>query len=106
MRCLAHKMEVFARSKRCVCNQNRQDRLQWLYDSCRLYGSINRKDIDAVVIATPDHWHGVQAVRAAQAGKDIYCEKPLSLTLEEGRAMVNATRKYNRVFQTGNMQRS
>jgi Predicted dehydrogenases and related proteins len=67
---------------------------------------LSRKDIDAVIIATPDHWHAAVAVRAAEAGKDIYCEKPLSLTVKEGRAMVNATRKYNRVFQTGNMQRS
>ncbi len=62
--------------------------------------------VDAVVIATPDHWHAQVAVDAAKAGKDIYCEKPMALTVAEGRAMVNATRKYNRVFQTGNMQRS
>lgn len=67
---------------------------------------LSRKDVDAVVIATPDHWHGVMAVKAAEAGKDVYCEKPLSLTVKEGRAMVNATRKNKRVFQTGNMQRS
>ena len=67
---------------------------------------LNRKDIDAVVIATPDHWHAAMAVRAAEAGKDIYCEKPLSLTVREGRAMVNAARKYKKVFQTGSMQRS
>ncbi|CAN5912977.1 Gfo/Idh/MocA family oxidoreductase [soil metagenome] len=65
-----------------------------------------RPDVDAVVIATPDHWHAVQAVLAARAGKDIYCEKPLSLTINEGRAMVEAARKHNRVFQTGSMQRS
>lgn len=67
---------------------------------------LDRKDIDAVVIAAPDHWHAAMAVRAAEAGKDIYCEKPLSLTVKEGRAMVDATRKNNRVFQTGSMQRS
>ncbi len=67
---------------------------------------LARKDIDAVVIATPDHWHAAMAVRAAEAGKDIYCEKPLALTVREGRAMVNAARKYDRVFQTGSMQRS
>jgi predicted dehydrogenase len=67
---------------------------------------LSNKDIDAVVIASPDHWHAAMAVRAAEAGKDIYCEKPLSLTVQEGRAMVDATRKHNRVFQTGSMQRS
>jgi predicted dehydrogenase len=67
---------------------------------------LSRKDIDAVVIATPDHWHAVIAVHAANAGKDIYCEKPLSLTVAEGRAMVKAVRKNKRVFQTGSMQRS
>ena len=67
---------------------------------------LERKDIDAVVIATPDHWHAMIAIDAAKAGKDIYCEKPMALTVAEGRAMVDATRKYERVFQTGNMQRS
>jgi len=67
---------------------------------------LKNKEIDAVIIATPDHWHAVQAIMAAEAGKDIYCEKPLSLTIKEGRAMVDAARKHKRVFQTGSMQRS
>lgn len=67
---------------------------------------LEQDDIDAVVIASPDHWHAQMVIDAAKAGKDIYCEKPLALTVEEGRAMVRATRKYDRVFQTGNMQRS
>jgi len=61
---------------------------------------LTRKDIDAVVIASPDHWHAQMAVDAAKAGKDIYCEKPLSSSVAEGRAMVDASRKYQRVFQT------
>jgi predicted dehydrogenase len=85
---------------------------KWIGEKIEVMGYKNyrellkRKDIDAVVIATPDHWHAQIAVDAAKAGKDIYCEKPMALTVAEGRAMVNATRKYNRVFQTGNMQRS
>lgn len=83
---------------------------QTKYDAVRVYTDFRellaQPDIDAVVIATPDHWHGVHAVKALEAGKDVYCEKPLSLTVKEGRAMVDATRKNKRVFQTGSMQRS
>ncbi|MGV8880437.1 MAG: Gfo/Idh/MocA family protein [Sphingobacteriaceae bacterium] len=67
---------------------------------------LERKDLDAVVVATPDHWHAQASIDAAKAGKDIYCEKPLALTIAEGRAMVDAVRKYKRVLQTGSMQRS
>jgi predicted dehydrogenase len=80
------------------------------YDGCKSYEDFREllalKDINAVVIATPDHWHAVHVIRAAEAGKDIYCEKPLSLTVKEGRAMVKAARKHERIFQTGSMQRS
>ncbi len=67
---------------------------------------LDRKDIEAVNIGTPDHWHSLIAIAACEAGKDVYCQKPLSLTIEEGRAMVNAARRYNRIFQTGSQQRS
>jgi predicted dehydrogenase len=67
---------------------------------------LDRTDIDAVVITTNDHWHALPAIHACQVGKDVYGEKPLSLTVTEGRAMVQATRKYKRVFQVGTQQRS
>ncbi len=67
---------------------------------------LDDKDIDAVVVTTPDHWHARITVDACNAGKDVYCEKPLSLTIAEGRAMVDAARKNKRVVQTGSQQRS
>lgn len=67
---------------------------------------LERKDIDAVVIATPDHWHAIQFIHAAQAGKDIYIEKPLSHHIVETKAMVSAHRRHKRVVQVGTWQRS
>jgi len=67
---------------------------------------IARKDIDAVEVVIPDHWHSIPVLMAAKAGKDIYCQKPLALTIPEGRAMANAVKKYGVIFQTGSQQRS
>jgi predicted dehydrogenase len=67
---------------------------------------LERKDIDAVIIGTPDHWHCLQMVSAAEAGKDVYVEKPMANTIAECNIMVNAAKKYNRVVQVGQQQRS
>jgi hypothetical protein len=80
------------------------------YTGCAAYNDyrevLARDDIDAVVIVTPDHWHALQSIDAAKAGKDIYCEKPLSVTVDEGRRLVQTVRRYGRVFQTGTQYRS
>ena len=67
---------------------------------------LEQDDLDAVVVSTPDHWHALTTIHACMAGKHVYCEKPLSLTIEDGRAMVNAARKFKRTVQTGSQQRS
>lgn len=67
---------------------------------------LDRKDIDAIVIATPDHWHAIQAITAMSAGKDVYVEKPLAATIHEGRQMVNAAKKFDKIAQVGLHRRS
>ena len=67
---------------------------------------LERKDVDAIMTATPEHWRLLICVESCQAGKDVYAEKPLSLTIREGRWIVQAARKYKRVFQVGSQQRS
>jgi predicted dehydrogenase len=67
---------------------------------------LERKDVDAVAVNTPDHWHALQMIHACEAGKDVYVEKPLSLVVSEGRAMVDAARRHKRVVQVGIHRRS
>jgi len=84
---------------------------QWaLKHKCPAYQDyrklLERKDVDVVFYATPEHWHYLPCIHACQAGKDIYGEQPLSHTIREGRVMAEAVRKHRRVFQTGEQQRS
>ena len=80
------------------------------YKGCEAYEDFRdllaRSDIDAVETALPDHWHAIPVIAAAKAGKDIYGQKPLSLTVADGRAMANAVKRYGRIFQCGSQQRS
>ena len=80
------------------------------YKGCAAYNDyrevLARGDIDAVLIATPDHWHTLISIDAAKAGKDVYCEKPISVTIGEGRLLAETMRRYGRVFQTGTQYRS
>ncbi len=80
------------------------------YDGVTTYGdyreALQNKDVDAVVISTPDHWHALMAIHAVEAGKDVYLQKPTSLTIDEGRAVSNAVHRSGRVFQIGTQQRS
>jgi predicted dehydrogenase len=77
---------------------------------CRVFDDYRRvledRNIDAVTIGTPDHWHAIIAIAAMKAGKDVYCEKPLTLTIDEGKALVRVARETNRILQTGSQQRS
>jgi predicted dehydrogenase len=89
---------------------NAEKAREWAGTSAAAYQDfrrlLERKDIDAVLIATPDHWHAGATVLACQAGKDVYVEKPLAHNVREGRAMVEAARRYNRIVQAGTQHRS
>lgn len=83
---------------------------QWAGAAARTFKDfrklLEQKDVDAVLVATPDHWHAPITVLACQAGKDVYVEKPLAHNVKEGRVMVEAARRHNRIVQTGTQQRS
>ena len=97
-------------AKQSVERQYAKEAKDGAYKGCDAYSDFRellaRKDIDAVVIATPDHWHALIAIAAANAGMDVYCEKPMAHTVLEGRAMVKAVRANKRILQVGSMQRS
>lgn len=99
--------DVYGQSRDAAIRMVREARDGTTCDAYRDYRELlARRDIDAVLIATPDHWHAMTAIHACEAGKDVYCEKPLSLTVREARRMVEAARRCGTVFQTGSQQRS
>jgi predicted dehydrogenase len=118
--CGGRGMEVAAQMRKApgaeygaVCDvyeTNARAAREWAGASAHIYKDfrklLERKDLDAVHIATPDHWHAIPTVLACQAGKDVYVEKPLAHNIKEGRAMVEAARRYNRIVQTGTQHRS
>ncbi len=107
----------------CDVDRHRAEHAQWLVEKiyalelgkgsgggCAVYSDfrelLDQEDIDGVLIATPDHWHAPHAIAAANAGKDIYLEKPLTYSIAEGRKLVRAVRRNNRILQVGSQQRS
>jgi predicted dehydrogenase len=94
----------------CDVDRQRMEAAQQRIGKCDAYQDfrhiLDRQDIDAVLIGTPDHWHAAITILACQAGKDVYCEKPLCRTIDEGRKMVEAARRYARVVQMGTQYRS
>jgi predicted dehydrogenase len=112
---VARQRDAFAVVAACDVDRNHREEVAKLCEkrykvNCAKFEDFRdlcaRKDIDAVVIATPDHWHALPAIAAMKARKDVYCEKPLSLTVEESKAMVRVARANNVVFQVGSQQRS
>ena len=97
-------------ARRRVNDYYAQGRDSGVYNGCAVYADfrpmISRPDIDAIEVATPDHWHALLSVESMKAGKAVYCQKPLSLTVSDGRAISDAARKYGAVFQCGSQQRS
>ncbi len=99
-----------AEDARVLVNKYYSEKTGKTFDGVKVFSNyrdlLQNKDIDAVVISTPDHWHALIAIEAAQAGKDIYLQKPTSLTIAEGRALSTAVQQSKRIFQIGSQQRS
>lgn len=97
-------------ARRHVNSYYAQNKPSGVFNGCAVYADfrpmISRPDIDAIEVATPDHWHAYLSVESMKAGKAVYCQKPLSLTISDGRAIADASKKYNAVFQCGSQQRS
>ena len=100
----------WAPAKRFVEEHYGKQKSSGKYKGCAAYTDFRellaRDDIDGVLIATPDYWHALMSVAGAEAGKDIYCEKPLAYSIAEGRAVCDAVERYGRIFQTGAQRRS
>ena len=95
------------RAQQVIVDQARKHKRPLLIHAHEDYRHVlDNKDIDAVFIATPDHWHAKQVIEAMQAGKDVYCEKPLTLTIKEGQQIIEAVNKTKRVLQIGTQQRT
>ncbi|MFW6124532.1 MAG: Gfo/Idh/MocA family protein [Pirellulales bacterium] len=103
---VAHGAEMVAA---CDCYESRRRKVAEGY-KCKPYADFRdllaRDDIDCVLIATPEHWHATMSIEACRAGKDVYCEKPLTYTIEEAAAVLATAQRYDRVFQVGTQQRS
>lgn len=106
----SHRDDVELLAVADVYEQNRTRALSEAEKGCQAYTDyremLARRDIDAVVIATPDHWHALMAIHACDAGKDVYCETPISLTIREARQIVKAVQSNATIFQAGSQQRS
>src|SRR5690242_16847419 len=102
-----HDIQVVAL---CDVHKTALDKWSTKLPGAQTYGDfrkmLERKDLDAVFIATPDHWHALIAIAACDAGKDVYCEKPLTITIHEGGRIVEAAKRTNRIFQVGLQRRS
>jgi len=95
----------------CDVNRRHAERFAARYDGkCKIYGDyrklLERKDVDAVTIGTPDHWHTAISLAAMRSGKDVYCEKPLTLSIDEGKLLCRVVKETGRVFQVGTQQRT